>query len=209
MPRTILTNDIPLTHPKRGSRSKRRIFVVTEGFSSEKKYLKALGDIIKTNIELILIARESKDSGLSAPKFVLQTILTKKDSLDFRVGDSFWMIIDKDLWDISTIAPLCEENDISLVVNNPCFEVWILFHYIQRNQINTISEFSNCESIGVKIKEFDNHFSKTRPVIKRTFFGLEKATEIARLLDVNQNNEIPENPGSRMYKLIDLLRSSD
>lgn len=207
MPRTILTREIALTHPKRGSRSNKRIFIATEGFHSERKYLKSLGDIIKTNIELIIITRQSPDAGLSAPEYVLQTILDKKSTIDYRTGDDFWIIIDKDCWDVEPIVKLCNDNDISLVVSNPCFEIWVLFHYLRRNQINTIKAFPNCDSVEIAIKEFDDHFSKSRPVIKRTFNGLQKAVWFAKELDIDVNSAIPENPCSRMYKLIEVLQS--
>ncbi len=207
MPRTILTREIKLTHPKRGSRSNRRIFIATEGFHSEKKYLKALGDIIKTNIEVIIISRQSPDSGLSAPQYVLQTILDKKSNIDFRIGDDFWIIIDTDRWDIGSITTLCSDNNVSIIVSNPCFEIWILFHYLRKNQINTIQAFPNCDSVISAIKEFDDHFSKTRPVTKRTFNGLKKAVWFAKELDINTNSAVPENPCSRMYKLIEELQA--
>ena len=175
MPRTILTREVNLTHPKRGSRSQRRIFIATEGFRSEIKYLRALGDILKTNIELIIISRQSADSGLSAPQYVLQTILDKKNSIDFRTGDEFWIVIDADEWDINTILSICNDNNITLIVSNPCFEIWILFHYLKRNQIDTIKAFPNCNSVEIAIREFDDHFSKFRPVSRRTFNGLQKA----------------------------------
>ena len=207
MARTILTREVTLIHPKKGSRSKRRIFIATEGFRSEIKYLKALGDLIKTNIELIIILRQSSDSGLSAPQYVFQTIIDKKSTIDYRIGDNFWIMIDTDRWDIEPILSLCNDNNLSLIISNPCFEIWVLFHYLKRNQINTLQAFPNCGSVEIAIKEFDNHFSKTRPVTKRTFNGLQKAVWFAKKLDIDINSAIPENPCSRMYKLIEELQS--
>ena len=59
MPKTILTQEFTLTHPPK--KSKKRIYIATEGFKTEKKYLKALGDVIKTNIELV--SRQSSIDG--------------------------------------------------------------------------------------------------------------------------------------------------
>jgi hypothetical protein len=203
MPRAIASREIKLTHPKRGSRSSRRIFVATEGFISEKKYLKALGDLVKTNVELILISRTSADTGLSAPEYVLQTVLEKKNSIAFRADDTFWMLIDKDEWDITDIEELCETNEINLIISNPCFEIWILFHYIQKDRAKKLAPLENCNSIAEEIREFDTHFSKNRPVIPRTFNGLRKAIDIAKSLDLGSESIYPNNPGSRVYKLLE------
>ena len=202
MPRLILTNEFKLTHPR--NRSSKRIFIAVEGFRTEKKYLKALGDEIKTNIEIILISRQLQHSGLSAPQYVLQTIKQKKESTEYRIGDEFWIIIDRDSWITDEIIRKCEEENIGIIINNPCFEIWILFHYLNRNQINTIKEFENCKSVEDAIKVHDSHFSKSRPVIKRTFRGLNTAVWISKELDISPRNSFPNNPGSRMYRLIDV-----
>ncbi len=203
MPRLILTNEFIVTHPR--NRSSKRIFIAVEGFQTEKKYLKALGDEIKTNIEIIVINRQLQHSGLSAPEYVHQTILQKKESTEYRAGDEFWIIIDKDSWITDEVIRKCEEDNICIITNNPCFEIWILFHYLNRNQTNTICGFENCQSVKDEIKVHDDHFSNSRPVIHRTFRGLSTAVWISKKLDISPRNDYPNNPGSRMYKLINIL----
>ena len=157
---------------------------------------------------LVIVSRQKIHNGLSAPEYVLQTITQKKESIDYRKYDEFWIIVDTDTWDLEEIIEMCNNNEIPVIISNPCFEIWILFHYLNRNQVNTIKPFKDCKSVKRAPEMVDNHFGKNYPINRKTFNGLQKAIWIAKKLDINPREVIPNNPCSRMYKLIEKLQAN-
>ena len=53
------------------------------------------------------------------------------DSMDLDYMDTFFLLSDRDHFypEILEIKPQCESNGYHLIVNNPCFEIWLYYSH--------------------------------------------------------------------------------
>lgn len=120
-----------------------RYYLIFEGANTEVKYFKGLQDFSKeigihNLIELIILHKEGEIRNYSSPKKLLELINQKKKELEKdgnfeRNIDKFVIIFDRDSFEK-------EENyleflkiasvDNILAVTSPCFEIWLLLHYV-------------------------------------------------------------------------------
>ena len=109
-----------------------RIVIVTEGQKTEPEYLKNFARIhgAKT-VEVIPIGIGGE------PKAVVRRAIdvlrrVNKDSLGGR--DSVWAVFDRDEHPrFYEAKDLASAHGIQLAISNPCFELWGIFHYQDRD----------------------------------------------------------------------------
>lgn len=73
-------------------------------------------------------------TGTDLVKSLYAEAVRKKGELggyDVNIGDRICIITDVDCFksDIIDVQPLCDSEDISLIISNPCFEVWLYYSY--------------------------------------------------------------------------------
>ncbi|MEV6606321.1 RloB family protein [Kutzneria sp. NPDC051319] len=102
------------------SRTRRHILIVCGGTRTELDYFEGL----------------TRARGNPAVQF---TILGKGIAPDQLVRhakrvpgdhDEIWCVVDTDEFDIAKAARLADELGVRLVVSNPCFELWLLLHFV-------------------------------------------------------------------------------
>ncbi len=192
-----------------GKRSTQRLFIATEGSNSEPKYFSDLGKLIKTSIKLIHV-KGIRRLGLSDPEHVFERIkIALNDEEKYKPNDDYVVVVDKDKWSLDLIETLCKNYGVKIFVSNPCFEVWILFHLINKNQVNRLISSNSCDDFIDEIKQYFNHHNKDKPLRRWDYAQYPKAIDIAKQLDVKPNELVPENPGSRIYRLIEKLVTKD
>ncbi len=60
--------------------------------------------------------------------------------------DQVWLVMDVDRWThshLKDIAELCQQQKNTFwktAISNPCFEIWLLLHYIDLNSLNSIMQ---------------------------------------------------------------------
>lgn len=117
---------------------KRKYFIACEGRRSEYRYFnglyqnsKELG--ISSMIELVFVEHDNNSGN-----HPLQVIKEAKNEIDergnFLEGDSICIVVDRDansftVSQFETALKLCLEKNCKLYVSNPCFELWLLFHF--------------------------------------------------------------------------------
>ncbi len=111
--------------PRRAERS--RILIVTEGVKTEIQYLEGLTQFLRSAGAAVRGVR-AKGVGRD-PLRVLQAALdiNAQDSDGF---DEVWMVVDVD--EHATLDEALVEakrRGVSVVVSNPCFEIWLVWHY--------------------------------------------------------------------------------
>ena len=132
----------------------RKYFFICEGENTETSYVKELINIrsnlgIHPQINVILLEKTEKDSGISDPLRLLQFANEQKanSELNFEAGlDHMVAVFDADVFEdrkdnFDTVLALAKENDDLLALTNPSFELFLLLHrenafslYVQPNE---------------------------------------------------------------------------
>lgn len=117
---------------KRLTRNPEKLYILAyEGNETEPQYYHALKEQLrhKEGIIKILSLQRPRLMTLSAPKHVFQQLKTYKCNHPTTTEDEFWMIIDRDRWNLEEWLEKCRlEKNFFVALTNPCFEFWLLLH---------------------------------------------------------------------------------
>ena len=108
--------------------------IVAEGSKREVEYLMPF-DIVD-RIKVVNIPQTTEDKG-SSPDHVQARMerYINDEGLSEADNDTLWCVIDVDRWpqaNINSLADFCKKHSCtSLIVSNPCFEAWLLYHKLQ------------------------------------------------------------------------------
>lgn len=140
----ILTNRLFERVPP--SRDARSIFIFSEGAVREFNYFQFFVELdSRINIEVYKLKKHEDNSPLGLLKIaencILKTIENPNPKYNFIEGDQVWIVLDtdKDKADSRTpqlkqIKSLIKQRESwFLSVSNPCFEVWLYYHFFTEN----------------------------------------------------------------------------
>lgn len=130
--------------------------IACEGGKREPEYFKTF-EYLSRKIKVDIIEDKVTDEELiptlvtkSAPKWVLQRVVTYIEQEGLIDEDQLWIVMDVDRWEeehLREIAMYCEQHpNWHIVLSNPCFEVWLYFHkksYIKDSDSMACSDFKN------------------------------------------------------------------
>ncbi len=148
--------------------------------------------------------------GLSSPQRVFERL--KQSVLDdnFQEADQYWIVVDVDHYAeenrIETFIQSVREYNasnkmcIQLAISNPRFEVWLALH--KRLDLNkkTIQRLKS--SPEELVKEIYPHYTKSFDMSRMTAKSVNIAIEQAEQLDTNKTNDLPDCPGTHVYRLV-------
>jgi hypothetical protein len=116
-----------------------------------------------------------------------------------RVGgeyDQIWCVVDTDEFDIAKAARLADELGVRLAVSNPCFELWLLLHFVDHR--------GSCASYQGLLPKLIKHlpgYDKSRVDFARYDRGVEDAVGRAERLDPSGRDH-GLNPSTGVWKLV-------
>jgi hypothetical protein len=173
----------------------------------------------------------STEEGYSSPKAVVERL--NRYRLEEQVGDEdeLWICIDADHWirgnhqrELAEVLRQCRSNGYGVAISNPCFEVWLLLHFVTIDDelLNTIlgnaqnSSVSESDRQSIRCEGFEKHlrmvsggYNKTNVArLPISTLQVSQAMQRARELD-NGTGDMPGAPGTRAYKLLDTLKRRD
>ena len=200
------------------------IVIASEDSKTSPKYFSALRDSDKFNesgiIEIIQLP--PRTHGGNSPRDIKKQILDEESDTNFRAGDEFWVVSDRDQWetihhiDFDRFADECaKEKNMYWALSNPCFELWLLLH------CTDLSIFTKTELSEIyRNKRITNHKNTIEKVLdrfmpkgrgysktgsKKLFIpNVEKAILRARSMSV-PGELYPHKLGSDVYKLVEEL----
>jgi hypothetical protein len=200
-----------------------KMFVLSfEGSVSEKKYFEDFRKSTLFNnsglIEVISLKRPTNRG--SDPISVKKLLQEAKKEYRFKDTDEFWLIIDRDDWEeihnhnFDKLVDDCKkENNFFLAMSNPCFEIWLILHLKdineldeeQKRMITANERNSNSKNyIDIILSEIQGRGYNKRPN-PRIFLPLTK-TAISRAKELdNENQDYPKQLGTHIYRLIEKL----
>jgi RloB-like protein len=185
----------PLTRAAGVLRDASLFIIATEGEKTEPLYFEAFQS---QRLKTIPIPCED---GKSSPEAVLIRIDEYKKKYDFGNGDSFWLVIDRDKWPektLSAVASECRKKQFTLIVSNPYFEVWIAQHFADELPLPLTKR-----SMQKHLKDKLGSFSKTKYDVEALHKLCPDACTRAKEMDLGENEIWPDNPGSRVYLLVE------
>lgn len=171
-----------------------RLFIIVAEGDREDAYFKFF-NAQNQRIRIQIIPREE---GRSAPNFFLERIQNHADSGGWspKDNDSIWFVLDVDRWSrevIETLRIQCEQNNNWYIgISNPCFEVWLLFHFL-----NSLPD--NGESCSDLKQQLDS-VSRGGFEINRLARLIRVASENASISD-NNDNFYPDRMQTKLYLL--------
>jgi hypothetical protein len=153
------------------------IVVVSGGEKTERSYFKIISN--KTRFPLLKIEFNTDPTRLN-PKGLLEFALERKkyyqSSNESSKPDDIYLISDVDdyLSELIGIKEKCQSNNISLIISNSCFEIWLYYAYY--------SEIPNM-GVPLKVDKISRTFrqwmpSNVNPV--RAILNIEKNIENAK-----------------------------
>lgn len=118
------------------------INIFCEGDKRESDYFTYFNELSRKLI--IQIIKPDCDSSPEKLKYKCEEIIKNDKNSKF---DEIWFVIDKDSWEIKSIKSLknyCNQNkNFNMVVSNPCFEVWLYYHFYNTKPIESIDNWKN------------------------------------------------------------------
>lgn len=175
-------------------RDARLFFIVAEG-DREEKYFRYF-DQMNARIHVQIIPKEA---GKSAPKYFIDRAEDYLKQFQVRPGmnDQLWFVMDVDRWERSQIDEIihaCSEKvHWHVAISNPCFEVWVLYHFLDIIKDNG----ERCEQLKQQVHKLSYsgfNVEKVCPEIKSAMVNAEKA-------DYFPDKDYPDRMVTKLYQL--------
>jgi hypothetical protein len=211
----------PRLYKRKGfNRKTHTLFIIaSEGEKTEKNYFSFVKDSIDTGTKNIFIEFLETVNGNSSPQSVLRRLNEFKDDYSLIEDDQLWIVIDRDKWhlqDISTIARVCRQGRYGFALSNPCFEIWLLLHFLDVSS-ETIEEKKALKEnktvnkhrkyLGQKLLEHTGKYSKNQKDYSSYINKIRVAINNAKKLCTNPKERWPNEIGTHVYKLMEALIS--
>ncbi|RRD03376.1 RloB domain-containing protein [Arachnia propionica] len=177
---------------KRSGRSERRRgLVVTEGTVTEPQYLQLLKQAMPRSIASFTVCGEGTD-----PLRVVKRAVKEQAK-----SDHDWVVclVDRDEHQtLEEAFELARKHGIRVLVSNPCFDVWLLWHFKDWTRHSDSKKLqTELKDLNASREKQEKHLSSSFPVKQ-----YREAYTRARRAEANQ---IGPNPSSGMPVLLDLL----
>jgi hypothetical protein len=186
----------------------KKIIIATEGNKTECNYFIAVKKKYRAStLDIILLKRDELDTR-SAPIYVFRQLdgYRKKNKID--EFDELWIVIDTDNWpnaQLSDVAQKCAQQSYFLGVSNPCFEIWLIFHYVDISLLpdaekDSLCAVRNTKSKWTKIREV-YHIGHESKIVE----NIRIAIENSRKMEIDPNSRWPNTLGTHIFRLADSI----
>ncbi|MER5645615.1 RloB family protein [Streptosporangium sp. NPDC002524] len=188
---------IDLRRRRNTKQEKPRILIVTEGANTEPQYFEGLTKELRaTGVEVYRL--HVKGIGRDPERVVKKAVAISSEASSGEEYEHVWCVVDVD--DHETLGTALSEarrRSIKVAVSNPCFEVWLLWHFTDHHShINQAALRKKLKNFGVRDKNLPGDFP---------YADHPAATARAEVCNTSDNYAIPANPSSSVYKLTRLL----
>ena len=195
---------------KRGKvsrKTKKIILIGAEGKNqTERKYFKAFNQV---QSEYKIMAGKGNNTD---PVGVVEDLLksAKQEELDLKDGDMLACFIDVDFkkgrdQELRAAMKLARQNNISVFLSNPCFEIWYLLHFRYSTKL-----YGSNEEVIKELCSYISDYSKSKDVYDLIENKIDQALlNTKRLesyhLENGTNDRLKKLPSTEAYKLIEMI----
>ena len=199
------------------------IFVAFEGSKVEPQYFSSLIVFLRDNGILdknVRILDRNRKDGHSHPENVRDGVIEffKENPRKYREGDEVWIVIDldehfniggkfsKEKFDqFMTTLETEKGMKINLALSNPCFELWLLLHYANVQQLDLKKiELQKEETPSCYCKRLYREKHHSRPGEPAQFVFNAISNSSNNILP-QENNEVCVHFGSSVVRLVERL----
>ncbi len=199
---------------KSGFRDARLIIIAAEGTRTEKKYFHdlAIDDRFRNPKVHVEVLEHSTDS---SPVHIISALDEFRRTYSLKPIDELWLVIDKDRWPegaLSDILTQCSQKKYSLIVSNPCFEIWLLLHRASFNdytadELNELVENKRTNLTGrtrleKELIKLCGSYTKENLDTSHYIPHVEIAVKRAQAADIHPEHGWPNQIGTRVYLLV-------
>ena len=204
---------------RRPRRFSPRIIIVGEGIKTEYNYFATLGPKYKRSGGPALMPHIPSRTG-SAIAIVqsARRIVDNDQDFDRRRGDRCYCILDVEPHDDAKQANLREaislanNNDIHILLSNPCFEVWLLSHVAKSGKM--MRQFNDPTAVDIMLQQLTRKGKAEFNSDSRLFGNLliphvTQAVHVAKEVHTqllrqqnDANSWVPPNASTDVYKLV-------
>ena len=192
-----------------------KILIVSEGTKTEPNYFKAFRSFNRGTIVYDIEVKGEADNTIN----VVDKAIELKNKGDY---DRVWAVFDRDSFPaerFNTAIIKAEKNDIGCAWSNEAFELWYLYHFVNRVTAMSRKEYEQAISDAVnkspiyKSKKAYKYQKKdpNNYQIMTTYGSMEDAIKYAEAqsLKYTDNRFATHNPCTMVYKLVRLLIGQD
>ena len=137
----------------------------------------------------------------------------EKMGLEKDAGDLAFVVCDTDFNkedQIQEARTLAEQNNITLILSNPCFEIWLLLHF----KYTTKPYASNLELLNDlqnSWPEYSKNVGSFEKIYDKRLDAIDNAKQLKQFHELrNQIMDIEKcNPSTDVYKLVELLNNEE
>ncbi|PQQ47017.1 RloB family protein [Bacillus thuringiensis] len=184
------------------------VLVVCEGEETEIKYFSALKKIYRGfGIDIKPTNTKFTDALNIVNNALLQM---EKHDINLQEGDTVWCVVDVDkntTNQLNAAKKIADDNGMSLILSNPCFEIWYLLH-----KKYTTSAYSNSDQVIVELeKNGFPKYAKNKDVYpeleKSETTAIQNAIKLKRFHEADGNNLYSKksNPSTAVYEVLEHL----
>lgn len=195
---------------KRGKvsrKTKKIILIGAEGKNqTERKYFKAFNQV---QSEYKIMAGKGNNTD---PVGVVEDLLksAKQEELDLKDGDMLACFIDVDFkngrdQELRAAMKLARQNNVSVFLSNPCFEIWYLLHFRYSTKL-----YGSNEEVIKELGSYISDYSKSKDVHDLIENKLDDALANTKKLESfhlenGTNDRLKKLPSTEAYKLIEMI----
>ena len=190
------------------------IRIATEGQKTEYMYFKNCFENKSSVLVLdILPAKDNKSDPASVLHRLLDSVnpdsepVGEKSSPKTRRADEYWLVVDVDQFKkLPSIIQKAHDMGIKTAVSNLCFEIWLLMYSTSTLHADLLKELDTdvADDLVQKLKKYDKNYQKGQ-LNETRYVKHKRAITNAKKLDTNKSAEIPDRPGTQVYKLVEVI----
>ncbi|MBN6057191.1 RloB domain-containing protein, partial [Nonomuraea sp. RK-328] len=178
-------------------REKPRILIVTEGENTEPQYFNGLArELRASGVEVFRLQVEG--IGRDPARVVRKAAAASADAPHNDGFDHVWCVVDVDEHEtLAAALRTAERLGIHVAVSNPCFEIWILWHFMEhRAHIDKKTLGEKLKRLGMTGKNLPSHFP---------FIEYSAAVTRAESRGETGEYQVAGNPSSSVCRLVRVL----
>lgn len=193
----------PIVRHTESLRDTRLLIIATEGRITEKQYFSQFRN---RRVQVIVIP--TGEDNKSSPEYVLDRLKHFYQEYELIADDELWLMIDVDRWQdkkLSLVTQEAKTNGFKLAISNPCFEIWLLCHYMLPD-ITTASCQEITELLTDELKQIHcDGYNKVKLNTDDFKPYVKQAVQNAKQLDEKPKARWPHQVGTHVYKVVEQL----
>lgn len=188
------------------------VLIVCEGEKTEPYYFEALRSILRlSNTNIRICGKECGSAPISIVNYALQEFRASKG-----IYNRLFCVFDKDKHDSFSEAKdkvsstkLTNGATIDAIISIPCFEIWVLLHFIYTTRsFSTAIHDSNCALIIKQLREHIPDYDKGKTNIYQIIADkTDIAIQRAKQLETFHKTSGTDNPSTQIHELVEYLKS--